>query len=331
MSKTVLVTGGAGYIGSHVCHQLQQAGFQPVVLDNLSRGHRFALRDLPFVEGDIADDNLIISLCDRYRPTALMHFAGYIEVAESVKQPEKYFDNNHRKAEALFHTAKARGIQHVIFSSTAAVYGTPVDAQPIKETAALQPINPYGESKLRAEQALARSGLSHVILRYFNAAGALPEANLGEAHWPETHLIPRAILAALGQVPPLQLFGTDYPTADGSAVRDYIHVLDLAAAHIKALLYLQQGRPNAVCNLGGSKGHSVKEVLHAIGHRLHKPVPYELAARRAGDPPALVADISLAQRLLGWQPRLTLQDIIASAVAWHKGDLYRKSVLASRV
>ncbi|MBI1273744.1 MAG: UDP-glucose 4-epimerase GalE [Alphaproteobacteria bacterium] len=335
MSKPViLITGGAGYIGSHAVWALARAGYAPVVLDSLVNGHRWAVGDAPLEVGDVGDAPFVRAVCEKYRPAALMHFAAFIEVGESVKDPEKYIGNNFTKAQRLFETALEAGVTQAVFSSTAAVYGMPPRVAPITEDTPLAPINPYGESKLRAEQALralGEKGMRSVSLRYFNAAGAAPEeAGIGEAHWPESHLIPRVILAALGLEPAIGIFGTDYATPDGTAVRDYIHVLDLIAAHVAALRYMMEGGATAACNLGTGQGYSVREVVDAVGRHLGAPVPQKTGPRREGDPPQLVADAALARRLLGWQPERGLTEIVQSALAWHRGARYRETVLLPR-
>lgn len=325
----ILVSGGAGYIGSHTCYALRAAGYTPVVLDDLSAGHEWAAAFGPLRVGKIDDVTLVRAVCAEFKPVALLHFAAFIEVGESVKFPDKFFLNNTEHAEVLFATVKECGIDKVVFSSTAAVYGM-VGAAPLTEDLPLAPINPYGASKLQAEQALrAIDGINSVTLRYFNAAGAAPaEIGIGEAHWPESHLVPNVIRAALGQRPAVTVFGTDYPTRDGTAVRDYIHVLDLAAAHIAALRYLLAGNPTTICNLGSGNGATVKEVIDAVGAFVGRPVPVDYGARREGDPAMLVADAGRARKLLNWQPRHSLADIVASAAAWHQTERYRAAIAA---
>jgi len=327
MKQHILISGGAGYIGSHTAYALREAGFEPIVMDNLSSGHVWAAGFGALRVGDIGDEAFVRAVCAEFKPAALLHFAAFIEVEESVKYPEKFWDNNTERAKRLFATVKACGVEHVVFSSTAAVYGM-VDKSPITEDFDLKPINPYGATKLAAEQALrAMEGVRSVTLRYFNAAGAAPAAvEIGEAHWPETHLIPSVILAALGRKPALTVFGTDYPTVDGTAVRDYVHVLDLAAAHIAALRYLLAGGVTTVCNLGSGTGYSVKQVIDTVEDALGRSVPVEYGARRAGDPAVLVADSTRARDVLGWQPRYSLLDIVASAVAWHQTERYAEAV-----
>ncbi len=321
----ILVTGGAGYIGSHVCYTLRQRGYIPVTLDNLSHGHREAVRFGPFVEGDIADVDLITKTCATYRPVAAMHFADLIDISESVKNPDLYFRNNWHKSRLLMDALLLSGVNKLVFSSTASVYGNPVGAAPLTEDAELKPINPYGESKLKAECELgAVHGLRSVILRYFNAAGACAEAGLGEAHYPETHLIPRAILCALGlSQQPMVLNGNDYATPDGTAIRDYIHVLDLAEAHMLALDYLLQEGESFLTNLGAGTGFSIKQVLRKVEAVTGCHLPILFGARRTGDPAFLVANNSRAMEKLNWRPQRCLDDIVASAVEWHKSARYQ--------
>ncbi len=327
----ILVSGGAGYIGSHTCYSLRQAGFTPVVLDDLSAGHEWAAAFGPLRVGKIDDVALVRAICAEFKPVALLHFAAFIEVGESVKFPDKFFMNNTEHAEVLFATAKDCGIDKVVFSSTAAVYGM-VGSTPLTEDLPLAPINPYGASKLQAEQALRQiDGINSVTLRYFNAAGAAPEnVGIGEAHWPESHLVPNVIRAALGQRPAVTVFGTDYPTRDGTAVRDYVHVLDLADAHIAALRYLLAGNTTTICNLGSGNGATVKEVIDTVGTYFGWPVPAEYGARREGDPAMLVADATRARKLLNWQPTRSLQDIVASAAAWHQTERYAAAIAAQQ-
>jgi UDP-arabinose 4-epimerase len=324
----ILLTGGAGYIGSHTAFALKQAGFVPVVLDSLVNGHEWAVKYGPFVKGDVGGEDVVRALCAEYKPAGVVHFAAFIEVAESVANPAKYMDNNYHKAAHLFDTLSDCGVKKIIFSSTAAVYGTPQNDAPISETHPLQPINPYGESKLAAEtylRAMESQGVQSVALRYFNAAGAAPlTEKIGEAHSPETHLIPNVIKAGLDPKAPLRLFGADYPTPDGTAVRDYIHVMDLAAAHIAALLHLLDGKGTDVCNLGTGRGSSVQEVIAAVEKALGKSIPLQREPRRAGDPPRLVADASRAREKLGWEPQKTLDQIVGSALAWHRSETFRR-------
>jgi UDP-arabinose 4-epimerase len=318
----VLVTGGAGYIGAHSCKYLHDAGFTPVCFDNFSTGHRDFVRWGPLVEGDLLDPATIREAMDRHRPVAIMHFAANALVGESVVDPAKYYRNNSLGSFNLIEAARASGIRHFVFSSTCASYGVPTTV-PIPEDHPQTPINAYGSSKLVVEQMLHHYGpaygIGSVALRYFNAAGALPGGDLGEDHEPETHLIPLAIEAALGLRPPLQVLGTDYPTPDGTAVRDYIHVCDLADAHVAALRHLIAGGESARLNLGTGTGASVREVIATVERVLGLPVPHADAPRRPGDPPALVADAGRARALLGWEPRMSsLERIVADACEWHR-------------
>jgi len=318
----ILVTGGAGYIGAHACKFLGEAGFVPVCFDNLSTGHRGFVRWGPLVEGDLLDPPALRAAIDEYRPVAILHFAANALVGESVADPAKYYRNNTLGSFNLIEAARAAGIGHFVFSSTCASYGIP-SVVPIAEDHPQVPINAYGSSKLAVEQMLHHYGpaygLGSVALRYFNAAGALPGGELGEDHDPESHLIPLAIEAALGVRPPLQVLGADYPTPDGTAVRDYIHVCDLAEAHVAALRYLIDGGASARLNLGTGVGASVREVISTVERVMGRPVPHVDAPRRPGDPPALVADPERARRLLGWEPRMSsLERIISDAVAWHR-------------
>jgi len=326
----VLVTGGAGYIGSHTALALQNAGHEPIVLDSLVNGHEWAAKYGPLIRGDIGDAALVARACDEHRPEAAIHFAAFIEVGESVANPQKYIDNNYHKACRLFDALCQKGIKRVVFSSTAAVYGTPVSDAPIAEDHPRQPINPYGEAKLLAEtylRSLKERGMRSVALRYFNAAGAAPvHEGIGEAHAPETHLIPNVLLAGLGFKDEVRLFGSDYPTRDGTALRDYIHVLDLASAHLAALRYLIDGRETDVFNLGTGTGSTVLEVVRAAEAALGRPIPQSRHPRREGDPSMLVADAARARATLGWSPRHTLDDIVRSALAWHGTQTYRQAV-----
>jgi len=322
MSQSVLVTGGAGYIGSHACKVLARAGYQPVVFDNLSRGHREAVRWGPLIEGDLADRNRLIMTLETHRVTAVMHFAAYAYVGESVADPAMYYRNNLGGSLSLIEAMRETGVDKIVFSSTCATYGIPAGS-PIRETAPQLPVNPYGETKLAIERALhwygEAYGLRSVSLRYFNAAGADPEGEIGELHEPETHLIPLVVQTALEQRAYVDIYGTDYPTADGTAIRDYIHVEDLAEAHLRALEHLYAGRESAALNLGTGQGHSVREVIAMAESVCGRAIPQRETARRAGDPPVLVADPSRAAERLGWQAlRSDLRTIIATAFSWHK-------------
>jgi UDP-arabinose 4-epimerase len=316
----ILITGGAGYIGSHTAKRLAQAGYEPVVLDNLRHGHRWAVRWGPFVEIDLSDREGLQQVFQRYRIAAVIHFAAFAYVGESMRAPSEYFRNNVVNTLNLLDAMRENGVSRIVFSSTCATYGEPQQV-PIPEDHPQRPVNPYGESKLMVERLLEwygqAYGLGWTALRYFNAAGADPDGELGEVHDPETHLIPRAIAAAMGDLPALDLFGTDYDTPDGTAVRDYIHVTDLADAHLKALLRLNQGARSTAFNLGTGRGHSVREVISMIDQVSRQPVPVNESPRRAGDPPMLVANSERACRELDWTPRFSsLQQIVETAWRW---------------
>jgi UDP-arabinose 4-epimerase len=293
MTSYVLVTGGAGYIGSHTCKALAAAGHTPVVLDDLSAGHDWAVRWGPLVVGDIADGALLARVFRDYKVAAVVHFAAHAYVGESVQHPRKYFNNNVAKTLALLDGMLDAGVQRFVFSSTCATYGLP-RVLPITEDLPQQPINPYGDSKLMVEKVLRRYGeaygLRYALLRYFNAAGADPDGEIGEDHEPETHLIPLVIAAAQGRRRALEIFGDDYETTDGTAIRDYVHVCDLADAHVKALDRLIADAESLAVNLGTGEGHSIRDVIAAVERVSGKPVPAIMRPRRPGDPPALVAD-----------------------------------------
>ena len=313
----VLVIGGAGYIGSHTARALNRLGHTPLIYDNLSTGYDSLSRGFELVKGDILDQATLLPVLRRV--DAVMHFAAYAYVGESVTNPRKYFHNNVEGGLSLLNTAVDAGVKKIIFSSTCAVYGEP-SCVPISENTVRQPVNPYGVSKLFFEHALEAYGraydLRFAILRYFNAAGADESGEIGELHQPETHLIPLALEAAAGTGPELQVFGSDYPTPDGTCIRDYIHVNDLAEAHVKALDHLQAGKPSFAANLGTGRGHSVREVVTTVEEVTGKPVPLRLCPRRVGDPPALVADPSLAQSLLQWIAKRSLRDSVSTAWNW---------------
>ena len=321
MAKNILVTGGAGYIGSHTAKALARAGYRPVTYDSLVYGHRHAVKWGPFVEGDIADTAKLERVIQDEAIDAVVHFAAFAYVGESVTKPEIYFQNNVVGSLSLLDAMRHTGVKPIVFSSTCATYGMP-DRMPITEDTLQRPINPYGETKLMIERALAWYGPAHdirsVSLRYFNACGADPEGEIGEEHDPETHLIPLILDAALGKRAAIDVYGTDYPTPDGTAVRDYIHVQDLADAHVKALAYLFDGGQTTQVNLGTGTGNSVREVIDAVERVTGRPVPKREVARRAGDPPELVADPSKANSLLGWKPQMSdIDSIIRTAWAWH--------------
>jgi UDP-glucose-4-epimerase GalE len=317
----VLVTGGAGYIGSHAAKALQRAGYRVVVFDNLVAGHRAAVKFGEFVEGDIADTAAVREALRRHRISAVMHFAAFLDVGESVREPAKYYRNNAVGALSVLEAMAAESVRDFVFSSTCATYGEPIET-PIAETHPQNPINSYGESKLAVERALPHFQAAHAVrwvaLRYFNASGADPDGEIGEDHSPEIHIIPRAIEAATGGRG-LLVFGDDYPTPDGTCLRDYVHVSDLAAAHVKALESISGGGPSAAYNLGTGQPHSVREVIDTVAHVTGRDVPWTLAPRRPGDPAVLYAAARKAQAELGWTPELgDLETIVRTAWDWHR-------------
>jgi len=317
--RTVLVTGGAGYVGSHAAKALQRAGYQVVVYDNLSAGHRGAVRYGPLVEGDIADVAAVRQALTRHKIFAVMHFAAFLDVGESVRDPGRYYHNNVVGALGVLEAMVAESVGYFVLSSTCATYGEPVET-PITEAHPQRPINSYGETKLAVERALPHfrraHGLQSVALRYFNAAGADPEVELGEDHQPEIHVIPRAIDATAGGAG-LQVFGDDYPTPDGTCLRDYIHVSDLADAHVRALEAMVQGKASAAYNLGTGLPHSVRDVIASVERVTGRALPWTLGSRRPGDPAALYAAPDLARAELGWTPRFVdLDSIVSTAWNW---------------
>lgn len=318
--ETVLVVGGAGYIGSHTCLDLANKGYKPVVFDNFSNGHREFVKWGPAEEGDIRDRARLDEVLAKHKPSAILHFAALIEVGESVKDPVSFYENNVIGTLTLLSAAQAAGINAFVFSSTCATYGLP-QSVPLDETHRQVPINPYGRTKYIVEQALADydqyKSLRSVVLRYFNAAGADFEGRIGEWHQPETHAIPLAIDAALGRRQGFKVFGSDYETRDGTCVRDYIHVLDLADAHVRAVEYLLRGGESVALNLGTGTGTTVKELLGAIEDVSKKPFPVEYIGRREGDSHTLVANNDKARDVLGWVPQYDLSQIIESAWNWH--------------
>ncbi len=318
--ETVLVVGGAGYIGSHTCLDLANKGFKPVVYDNFSNGHREFVKWGPAEEGDIRDRARLDEVLAKHKPAAILHFAALIEVGESVKDPVSFYENNVIGTLTLLSAAQAAGVKAFVFSSTCATYGLP-QSVPLDESHQQVPINPYGRTKYIVEQALADydqyKGLRSVILRYFNAAGADFEGRIGEWHTPETHAIPLAIDAALGRRQGFKVFGSDYDTRDGTCVRDYIHVLDLADAHVRAVEYLLNGGDSVALNLGTGTGTTVKELLGTIETVTNRPFPVEYVGRREGDSTTLVANNDKARDILGWSPQYDLTEIIQSAWNWH--------------
>lgn len=319
---SILVSGGAGYIGSHTVKTLVEQGYKPVVLDSLVTGHRQSVSlDVPFYEGDIADSQLVRKVVKSEHINAVIHFAARSLVGESVEKPDLYFEENTAKTNRFVSTLIESGVKRLIFSSTAATYGIP-DEVPIKESAPTNPINPYGLSKLMIEQSLAwlekAYGFKWIALRYFNAAGAALDGSLGEDHIPETHLIPLILKTALGQRESISVFGTDYATPDGTCLRDYIHVLDLAKAHILALEALEAGIGSGVYNVGTGSGYSVKEVIETARVITGRTIPILESPRRPGDPNQLIAKVEKIQSLLGWAPQhSSLVQIMESAWAWH--------------
>lgn len=318
---SILVTGGAGYVGAHCCRALKRAGYLPIVYDNLSNGHEQFAKFGPFERGDIRDRVRLAQVFDTHKPRAVLHCAALIEVGESVRFPDRFYDNNVSGALAVLDVTREKGVDAFVFSSTCATYGPPVRL-PMDETHPQAPVSPYGWTKLMIEQAsrdiAAAYGLRFAHLRYFNAAGAAPADGLGERHQPETHAIPLALFALLGRRDEFKIFGQDYDTPDGSCVRDYIHVLDLADVHVAAIKRLLEGGDSLAVNVGTGAGVSVLELLAAVGKVTGKEVPAARAARRPGDPPILLADNLLAKRVFGWTPNFGIEQIIADAWTWHR-------------
>lgn len=323
--QTILVTGGAGYIGSHTVLALKQAGYSVVILDNLVYGHQDLVEtslQVPLVVGDISDRTLLDQVFAEHDIKAVIHFAAYAYVGESVTNPAKYYRNNVVGTLTLLEAMQAANVNKIVFSSTCATYGVP-EKVPILESFPQNPINPYGMTKLVVEKLLSDFDVAHsmksVIFRYFNAAGADPAGLLGEDHSPETHLIPLVLLTALGQRPSISIFGTDYPTPDGTCIRDYIHVSDLADAHVLGLQYLLDGHGSEVFNLGNGNGFSVKEVIETAVQVTGRQITVVEEDRRPGDPPSLVGSGEKAKEMLAWQPRFSrLPDILSHAWAWHQ-------------
>ncbi|EPY02505.1 UDP-glucose 4-epimerase GalE [Magnetospirillum fulvum] len=327
MTQTILVTGGAGYIGSHTCKALANAGYLPVTVDNMSGGHDWAVRWGPLEVGDVRDGAFLDTVFRKWAPRAVVHFAGLIQVGESVRRPDIYYQHNVLGSLTLLDRMRAHDVGRVVFSSTCAIFGMPPRV-PLDEALPFAPINPYGASKAMVEQILRdyahAYGLRAVALRYFNAAGADPGGEVGEAHDPESHLIPLAIQAVSTPSKALTVFGDDYPTPDGTCVRDYIHVADLADAHVRALAYLESAEGFEAFNLGNGEGYSVRQVIESVATVAERPVPHSVARRRAGDAAILVADARKAAQVLGWVPAIPrLDDIVRSAWTWHTADARR--------
>ena len=326
---TILITGGAGYIGSHCLSLLTRQNQPVVVVDTLSNGHMPLLQGARHEAISTLDTSALIEVMKRYEVTAVMHFAAFAYVGESCQDPSKYYHNNVQGTLSLLDAMRACKVNQLIFSSTCATYGIPTTV-PITEETPQNPVNPYGFTKLVVEHMLrdfaAAYGIQYLAFRYFNAAGADPEGRIGEWHEPETHLIPLALQAITGDAAPLQIFGTDYPTPDGTCVRDYIHVLDIAQAHVSGLDYLRQGGANDFLNIGTGNGYSVKQILDQCQEVTGKPVPHTVGPRRPGDPPELIANPAKIKSVLGWQPQYSdLQTIIKTAWAWEQT---RKQLLA---
>ena len=318
--KTILVTGGAGFIGSHVCKALGRAGYLPVTLDNLERGHAWAVKWGPLEQGDLRDERILERVFEEWRPEAVVHLAAYAYVGESTAKPLDYYRNNIGGTANLLKACVGSSCKRVVFSSSCAIYGVPARL-PLTETHPQQPINPYGYTKLVVEQMLrdaeAGYGIRHVVLRYFNAAGADPSGELGEVHEPETHLIPLVLLAAMGRYDSVKIFGDDYPTADRTCIRDYVHVNDLADAHLMALEWLAAGQGSECFNLGNGQGVSVGEVIRTSERITDKRITTEICPRRTGDPPVLISDSTKATYLLGWKPQIPdVEQQIAHAWRW---------------
>ena len=319
---TILVTGGAGYIGAHTVRALRDASREVVVLDTLERGNREAVIDAKLIVGDVSDDALVAKICADYKVDGVVHFAAYKAVGESMTHPEMYWNNNVASTKKLLATLQRLNIKRFVFSSSAAVYGTPKTA-PVNESAPTVPESVYAETKLAIENELtdlaksSNSAMSSVSLRYFNAAGASSDNKIGEDWSTSQNLVPQVMRALIDKSFKLKIFGNDYPTADGTCIRDYIHVEDLAAAHVKALEYLENGGATTVCNIGTGQGTSVLQLIEITSQVAKQTVPYEIAARRAGDPVNVYADVAMAKKVLGWQSKRDLQSIIESAYKWH--------------
>ncbi|MFA6596626.1 MAG: UDP-glucose 4-epimerase GalE [Ignavibacteriaceae bacterium] len=322
----VLVTGGAGYIGSHVVRLLINKEIEVIVLDNLSRGHKASLpQNVIFEEVDLLDREKLSAVIQKHNIDSVIHFAAFAYVGESVENPEMYYRNNVSGSFNLINALKEKGVRHFVFSSTCSLYGNPLHI-PISEEETTKPINPYAKTKLMIEQILAdydsAYGMKHVALRYFNAAGASVGGEIGESHFPEPHLIPLVLFTALDKRESISVYGDDYPTPDGTCIRDYIHVEDLAEAHVKALEYLNKGNSSQIINLGTGDGNSVKEVISVAEEVTGRKIKSVIAPRREGDPAVLVADNKKAKEILGWNPEFKLKDILQTAWQWHQNPKY---------
>jgi UDP-arabinose 4-epimerase len=323
--KTILVTGGAGFVGSHACKALAQAGYTPVTFDTLERGHERAVKWGPLHHGDLRSEKDLQRTFETWRPSAVMHFAAYAYVGESTADPLKYYENNVGGTAKLLKACADFGCRNVVFSSSCATYGIPARL-PLKEDDPQYPVNPYGYTKLIVERMLkeaeAAHGIKHVALRYFNAAGADPDGELGELHEPETHLIPLVLFAAMGRLPSIKVFGNDYPTPDGTCIRDYVHVSDLADAHVAALDWLGADKASNAFNLGNGRGFSVADVIQTSEEATGLPVRAEMCPRRPGDPPILISDSTRATQLLGWKPNYPeLRQQIDHAWRWFRREM----------
>jgi UDP-arabinose 4-epimerase len=323
--KTILVTGGAGFVGSHTCKALAHVGFTPVTFDNLERGHRWAVRWGPFEQGDIRSEEDLQRVFQKWRPEIAVHFAAYAYVGESIEDPIKYYDNNIGGTAKLLAACAAHDCKKFVFSSSCATFGVPTRL-PIQEDDVQRPINPYGYSKLVAERMLRDAetayGIGHVVLRYFNASGADPDGELGELHRPESHLVPLVLFAAMGRRPSVNIFGCDYSTPDGTCIRDYVHVCDLADAHVAAINWLAGGKASEAFNLGNGRGFSVSEVVRTCEQVTGQSISTEMRPRRPGDPPVLVSDSMKARAKLGWTPRFPrLDQQVGHAWKWFRDEM----------
>lgn len=320
-NTNILVCGGAGYVGSTFCHFLKKRGFNPIILDNLSKGHKQFVSDFPLYVYDIGDYESIVNLLKKFNIDVVFHFSAFIEVGESVKFPLKYYENNTSKTISLLKACIDAKVKYFIFSSTAAVYGIP-ERYPIYEDFPTNPINPYGRSKNFVENILidlsSQDLMKSVCLRYFNASGAIETLETGEAHDPETHIIPRILDVVIGKSPFFTIYGDNYPTFDGTCIRDYIHVEDLAEAHLLAMEYLLNGGKTEIFNLGSEKGYSVKQIIEEVEKVTRLKVNYKVGEKREGDPPVLVASSEKIGKILGWKAKKNLEGIIHSAYMWHK-------------